>query len=112
AAPAVLAGGGVATGVDPVAPHPYLTSHAVVPARRTLLSGVTKPPPATMLVVEPDGRRRRREYWNPWVDGPPAAAPDAGADPVEWRQAVEQALRTAVRRRLVADVPVGVLLSG
>jgi asparagine synthase (glutamine-hydrolysing) len=29
-----------------------------------------------------------------------------------WRDAVEQALRTAVRRRMVADVEVGVLLSG
>src|SRR5436305_4779621 len=110
--PAVVAGGGVDTGVDPVALHHYLTFHAVVPAPRTLLSGVTKLPPATMLVVEPDGRRRRREYWNPWVDGPPAAAPDAGADPVEWRQAVEQALRTAVRRRLVADGTGGGVLPG
>jgi asparagine synthase (glutamine-hydrolysing) len=32
--------------------------------------------------------------------------------PSEWRDAVLDALRTAVRRRMVADVPVGVLLSG
>ncbi|MER7166812.1 asparagine synthase-related protein, partial [Micromonospora sp. NPDC000207] len=30
----------------------------------------------------------------------------------DWQDAVGEALRTAVRRRLVADVPVGVLLSG
>jgi asparagine synthase (glutamine-hydrolysing) len=82
-----------------------------VPAPRTLLTGVTKLPPATILVIEPDGRRRQREYWNPWVDGPPAAAP-SGDDAIAWQEAVEAALREAVRRRLVADVPVGVLLSG
>jgi asparagine synthase (glutamine-hydrolysing) len=113
--PAVVAGGGVDTTIDPVALHHYLTFHAVVPAPRTLLSGVTKLAPATILVVEPDGRRREREYWNPWVDGPPAAAPSGGRasrDPIAWQEAVEAALRLAVRRRLVADVPVGVLLSG
>jgi asparagine synthase (glutamine-hydrolysing) len=119
--PAVVAGGGVDTTIDAEALHHYLTFHAVVPAPRTLLSGVTKLPPATILVVEPDGRRREREYWNPWMAGPPASAPSAGdqaasdpsaRDPVAWREAVEAALRTAVRRRLVADVPVGVLLSG
>jgi asparagine synthase (glutamine-hydrolysing) len=109
--PAVVASGGVDTAVDPVALHHYLTFHAVVPAPRTLLAGVTKLPPATILVVEPDGRRREREYWNPWLDGPPAAAP-SGDDPIAWQHAVEAALRKAVRRRLVADVPVGVLLSG
>ena len=30
----------------------------------------------------------------------------------DWEDAVEEALRVAVRRRLVADIPVGVLLSG
>src|SRR5436190_2061781 len=53
--PALVAGGGVDTGVDPVALHHYLTFHAVVPAPRTLLAGVRKLAPATILVVEPDG---------------------------------------------------------
>ncbi|MYT21494.1 N-acetylglutaminylglutamine amidotransferase, partial [Streptomyces sp. SID7760] len=35
-----------------------------------------------------------------------------GEDPALWREAIDDALRTAVRRRTVADVPVGVLLSG
>jgi asparagine synthase (glutamine-hydrolysing) len=112
--PAVVAGGGVDTSIDPVALHHYLTFHAVVPAPRTLLSGVTKLAPATILVVEPDGRRREREYWNPWLSGPPSSAPGPSDvdDARAWVEAVEAALRVAVRRRLVADVPVGVLLSG
>ncbi|MEA2592852.1 MAG: hypothetical protein QOD62_2683 [Actinomycetota bacterium] len=111
--PALVAAGGVDTTVDPVALHHYLTFHAVVPAPRTLLAGVRKLPPATLLVVEPDGRRREREYWNPWTAPAPAGAPAPHtATAGDWREAIEAALRLAVRRRLVADVPVGVLLSG
>ena len=40
--PALLAGGGVDTSVDPVALHHYLSWHAVVPAPRTILRGVRK----------------------------------------------------------------------
>src|SRR5205807_384687 len=69
--------------------------------------------PATLLVVEPDGQRREREYWNPWTAPAPGAAPASpDATAADWREAIEAALRLAVRRRLVADVPVGVLLSG
>jgi asparagine synthase (glutamine-hydrolysing) len=106
---ALVAGGGVDTSIDPVGLHHYLTFHAVVPAPRTILNGVQKLPPATVMVVEPDGRSRQRRYWRP-DDQPVAVAADASPD--EWREAVNDALVTSVRRRLVADVPVGVLLSG
>jgi asparagine synthase (glutamine-hydrolysing) len=107
ALPALVAGGGVDTTVDPIALHHYLTFHAIVPAPRTILAGVSKLPPATLLVVEPDGRRRERRYWQPShdVEGRPQS-------PGEWREAVAAALRLAVERRTVSDVPVGVLLSG
>ncbi|NYI04896.1 asparagine synthase (glutamine-hydrolyzing) [Allostreptomyces psammosilenae] len=107
--PALLRAGDVDTDIDPVALHHYLTWHAVVPAPRTLLRGVRKLPPATVRVVEADGRSRERRYWQPEYTRDPAHAA-MGAD--EWREAVHDALRTAVERRLVADVPVGVLLSG
>ena len=111
--PALVAGGGIDTAVDPVGLHHYLTFHAVVPAPRTVLAGVRKLPPASLLVVEPDGQRREREYWNPWTAPAPGAAPASpDATAADWREAIEAALRLAVRRRLVADVPVGVLLSG
>ncbi|WP_369055660.1 N-acetylglutaminylglutamine amidotransferase [Kineococcus terrestris] len=107
--PALLAGGEVDTTIDPVALHHYLTWHAVVPAPLTVLKGVRKLPPATVRVVEPDGTSREHRYW----------APDhvrreefAGFSERDWEDAVLEALRVAVRRRLVADVPVGVLLSG
>src|SRR3954449_1431669 len=50
--PALLAGGGVDTSLDPVALHHYLSWHSIVPAPRTLLRGVRKLPPATMRVIE------------------------------------------------------------
>jgi asparagine synthase (glutamine-hydrolysing) len=105
--PALVAGGDVDCSIDPVALHHYLTFHAVVPSPRTILNGVKKLPPATMLVVEPDGRRRELRYWQPAHDDGAEGRSDA-----EWREAVGEALRRAVDRRMVADVPVGVLLSG
>ena len=107
--PALVAGGGVDTAVDPVALHHYLSLHAIVPAPRTILRGVRKLPPATVLVVEPDGRRRERRWWDPPFTRDPARADWSEA---EWEGALLDALRTAVDRRMVADVPVGVLLSG
>ncbi|MGW4727198.1 N-acetylglutaminylglutamine amidotransferase [Streptomyces sp. S1] len=107
--PALLAGGGVDTSLDPVALHQYLSWHATVAAPRTVLNGVRKLPPATVRVVEPDGSYRDRVYWQPSYT---RRAEYAGMDAGDWRDAVLDALRTAVRRRMVADVPVGVLLSG
>ncbi|WP_406104513.1 N-acetylglutaminylglutamine amidotransferase [Micromonospora globbae] len=107
--PALLGAGDVDTGIDPVALHHYLSWHSIVPAPRTVLRGIRKLPPATMRIVEADGRRRDEVYWQPDYARDPA---DAGMDARDWQAAVGDALRTAVRRRLVADVPVGVLLSG
>ena len=53
--PALLAGGGVDTRIDPVALHHYLTFHSVVPPPLTILRGVAKIPPATLVAIEPDG---------------------------------------------------------
>ncbi|WP_371673029.1 N-acetylglutaminylglutamine amidotransferase [Streptomyces sp. NBC_00289] len=107
--PALLAAGDVDTSLDPVAVHQYLSWHATVAPPRTVLNGVRKLPPATVRVVEPDGSRHDHRYWQPSYTRRAEYA-DMGAD--EWRDAVLEALRTAVRRRTVSDVPVGVLLSG
>ncbi|GAB4082577.1 N-acetylglutaminylglutamine amidotransferase [Modestobacter muralis] len=107
--PALVRAGGVDTTVDPVALHHYMSFHAVVPAPRTILAGVRKLPPATVRTYEPDGRESDWEYWRPVHS---RRADLAGLDPVEWQERVLESLRTAVRRRMVSDVPVGVLLSG
>jgi asparagine synthase (glutamine-hydrolysing) len=107
--PALLAGGGIDTDLDPIALHHYLSWHAVVPAPRTILNGVRKLAPATVMTVEADGRQATETYWRADSVRQPEHA-DWGEE--QWAAAVLAALRTAVERRMVADVPVGVLLSG
>ncbi len=107
--PALLAGGGVDTSIDPVALHYYLTFHAVVPAPHTILTGVRKLPPGSMLIIEPGGTRRQEQYWRVTYGAQPG---DEKLSVADWRERVNEVLRKAVRRRLIADVPVGVLLSG
>jgi asparagine synthase (glutamine-hydrolysing) len=107
--PALLAAGGVDTAIDPQALHHYMSFHAVVPAPLTILKGVRKLPPATILTIEPDGRRREETYWTLTVG---ARREDRAMTAEEWREAVLASLKTAVDRRRIADVPVGVLLSG
>jgi asparagine synthase (glutamine-hydrolysing) len=107
--PALTTIGDLDTSIDPVALHHYMTFHAVVPAPFTMLKGVRKLPPATVRVIEHDGAVKDECYWAPTFV---RDAADAERPAAEWEERVHAALRTAVRRRMVADVPVGVLLSG
>jgi asparagine synthase (glutamine-hydrolysing) len=107
--PALLAAGSVDTSIDPVALAQYLSFHSVVPTPRTILNGVKKLPPATVRVYQPDGEIQEHVYWAATFG---RSAAHAGWTPPDWQEALLAALTTAVRRRMVADVPVGVLLSG
>ena len=107
--PAILAGGEIESEIDPVALHHYMMFHAVVPAPRTILSGVEKLPPATRMTIEPDGRRETSVYWRL---GFTRDAEENGYGFGDWKRLLRHELEQAVRRRLRADVPVGVLLSG
>ncbi|MCO5103873.1 MAG: N-acetylglutaminylglutamine amidotransferase [Burkholderiaceae bacterium] len=109
ALPALLVGGGIDTDIDPVGLHHYLSFHAVVPAPHTLLRGVKKLPPGTLMVIEPDGRRSEKVFWA--LDYA-RTTEEENRSFDDWRDILLQSLRAAVRRRLVADVPVGALLSG
>src|SRR5712691_9215479 len=75
-----------------------------VPGDRTALRGVRKLAPGHLLVAEGGGERIER-WWTPEPAG--AAASDD-----EWLERVREKVGAAVRRRLVADVPLGALLSG
>lgn len=107
--PALLAGGDIDTRIDQVALHHYMTFHSVVPPPRTILRGVGKLPPASLMVIEPDGTRTTKVYWEPDFTRCDERADWSERD---WEDAVLHSLRVAVERRLVADVPVGCLLSG
>jgi asparagine synthase (glutamine-hydrolysing) len=107
--PGIVAAGDVDTSIDPEALQFYMSWHAVVPPPWTILKGVRKLPPATVRVVEEDGSFADHVYWDPPFGQPKGEAPRDGE---EWREMLLASLRTAVERRMVADVPVGVLLSG
>ncbi len=107
--PALVAAGDVDTSIDRDALATYMTFHSIVPAPRTILAGIRKLPPATVRVIEVDGSSTEREYWRPDFARDPDRAHWSDDD---WRDALLSSLRTAVDRRMVADVPVGVLLSG
>ncbi|MDQ1661203.1 MAG: hypothetical protein QOJ68_1183 [Blastococcus sp.] len=106
---ALVAGGGVDTSIDRTALAQYMTFHSVVPAPRTILSGVRKLPPATVRTVEPDGTTQDHEYWRPDFTRDESRRDWTSRD---WEEALLEQLRVAVERRMVSDVPVGVLLSG
>ena len=107
--PALLAAGAVDTTIDPIALHHYMSLHSVVPAPMTIIKGARKLPPATICTIEADGRRREEVYWQLEVN--PREA-DRSVTEADWREAILDALGKAVERRRIADVPVGVLLSG
>jgi len=106
---ALLDGGDVDTELDRHALHHYMSFHAVVPAPRTVYRGVRKLPPATVRVIQPDGSYTDSVYWAPEFRRDPDRQAWSKRD---WQDALIEALRVAVQRRMVADVPVGVLLSG
>ena len=75
-----------------------------VPPDRCAFRGVQKLAPGHLLVAEKGGRRVER-YWRL----EPAALE---LSEEEWLERVRAEVRAAVRRRLLADVPLGALLSG
>ncbi|MFH1497006.1 MAG: N-acetylglutaminylglutamine amidotransferase [Verrucomicrobiota bacterium] len=107
--PALLKAGGTNTAIDPVALNHYMSFHSVVPPDRTILKGVKKLPPGTIATLEPDGRLDLKSYWT--LDYG-TRSDQAAWSKDDWIEATLDVMRRAVKRRLVADVPVGVLLSG
>src|SRR4051812_38866393 len=107
--PALLKDPQVDTSIHPAALHHYMSWHSVVPAPLTILQGVRKLAPATILTVELDGSQTEQVYWKVEVG---ASGPDRHVTESEWRERVLRTLDDAIERRLVSDVPVGVLLSG
>lgn len=107
--PGIVAAGDLDVSVDRTALHFYMSWHAVVPPPFTILNGVRKLPPATLRTYQADGSFADHCYWDPPF-GPRDG--DGARSDEEWQELLLEALRTAVERRMVADVPVGVLLSG
>jgi len=101
----ILAGTGERVELDPVSLNLFLR-YRYTPAPLTLFKGVRKLAPGTRLVIE-KGECREERYWN------------YKAEPFSPMPSVEQAeselldlYKQAVRRQLISDVPLGLLLSG
>lgn len=94
--------------IDTVALHNLFSLHAVVPAPRTILKGIRKVKPAHYMVFRQDGSVQEKRYWTLT-----AKRPDKKMTEQDWISAVRASLKKSVERRVkIADVPVGVLLSG
>ena len=82
-----------------------------IPGERCILEGVRKLPPAHALLF--NVATGALKVWRYWHLPPPAGARgDVEAHETELLEELEALLDDAVRRQLVADVPVGILLSG
>jgi asparagine synthase (glutamine-hydrolysing) len=101
----VLAALGRRPEVDPVALNLFLR-YRYTPSPLTIFRGVEKLPPGTMLVVENGTARRERWYrYTPTPFATPKTEDEACDE-------LMQLYRDAMRRHLISDVPVGILLSG
>jgi len=102
---AVLAGEQSQPEIDPTALNLFLRFR-YTPSPLTLFQGIRKLAPGTMLVLE--GGKYREERWYDYT-------PIPFSRPREDEEAAHELLelyRGAVRRHLLSDVPVGILLSG
>jgi asparagine synthase (glutamine-hydrolysing) len=91
--------------VDPIALNLFLRFR-YTPSPLTIFQGIRKLAPGTMLVAE-KGQCREERWYN--------FVPTPFARPKKDKEAVEELLylyKHAVRRHLLSDVPVGILLSG
>src|SRR4051812_40517431 len=101
---ALVASGLVERELDPGSLPHYLSFFAV-PEPYSLVRGVRRLRAGHLLAADMDGARER-QYWDCALSEDEV---DRGAD--QYRQEVRWLLEDAVRRRLVSDVPLGVLLS-
>ncbi|MFL5482613.1 MAG: asparagine synthase (glutamine-hydrolyzing) [Gemmatimonadaceae bacterium] len=93
--------------IDPEALDHYL-AYGYVPGELCMLQGAKKLPPAHALLYEVE--KDRLSTWRYW--SLPEGITEPAASSEELVEQLDQLLADAVRMQLVADVPVGVLLSG
>jgi asparagine synthase (glutamine-hydrolysing) len=91
--------------LDPDALDRYLT-YLYVPAPHSIFRAARKLPPASTLLWR-DGRTAIERYWR--LD---YSRKRPVGDVRELHEEIREGIRAAVRKRLVADVPLGALLSG
>ena len=106
---ALLADPALPRHIDPAALDCYLAM-GYVPGERCMLQGFNKLPPAHALLF--DLQTGQAKIWRYWQLPELEAASSRPVDEAALLDELEALLEDAVRRQMVADVPVGVLLSG
>ena len=105
---AILAHPLISADLNPEAMAQYLT-FKTAPAPATMFAGIQKLPPGHFLISDRDGNCKVQCYWD-------AASPSSTLprrfDEQEAVENVRDLFKHAVRRRMIADVPVGAFLSG
>ncbi len=102
----LAAGAELGAELDPVAVHEFFV-YGYVPGERSIVAGVRQLPPGHLFTWEPGGALAERRYWSP-----PAAAVTDAESTSDLVGELGRLLSESVRSRLVADVPLGVFLSG
>jgi asparagine synthase (glutamine-hydrolysing) len=105
--PALLRAGGSPRAIDSEGLRYFLEIRAI-PAPLTLLRGVSKLAPGHYVVANEHGVGPQVPYWSLETTGTAAGA----STPMEAVEQVRTAVNEAVAAHMVADVPVGALLSG
>ena len=103
---AILQHPAVTAEVDEESLYHYLT-FLTTPAPRTLFRNIWKLPAGHQLVVNRNGDMQCRQYWDAIPTSPQTDEP---LD--QQRETILSLLRASIRKRMMADVPFGVFLSG
>ena len=88
-----------------------LAARAYVPAPHSIHACIRKLEPGAILTVEAGGEPHIRRYWS-YRDVLESGLGNPLHDRGEANEAIEEAIALAVREQAVADVPVGLFLSG
>lgn len=88
--------------------YDYL-SFLTTPCEQTLFDGIKKLRPAMYMIFDKNGNCKEERYWDVWDHTHPELYK---ADDATISDAILSELKTAVKLRKEADVPVGVFLSG
>ena len=86
--------------------------HGYVPSPRSIFKGIEKLEPGMMVEIGADGTQSRRRYWDLRSLTRDALRDRTALDDATAVEALDGLLRDAVKRRMIADVPLGAFLSG
>ncbi len=83
-----------------------------VPAPQSIFQGMRQLEPGSLLEIDSAGRTAERRFWDLSQIAADGVGNRRGESEAELTDELETLLRDAIRRRMIADVPLGAFLSG